>query len=579
MIMQDPGDPNDGVTIGIRRRLPRRGGPLQAIVLSAALLLGGLPETPLDGASNLQSWQAVPPRLGEPPAFPSSTAALRALQAAEAGAQDQPLGPGLTVAPANREDSRAFYLTYYQGTTAPPIAWTGDCSSCNAGTTASGFKDFVLLRLNYFRAMAGAPAQVSFLDAYSAKAQQAALMMSVNNSLSHAPPTTWLCYTADGAEAAGSSDLYLGVYGAEAITGYIRDPGANNGAVGHRRWILYPQTQNMGTGDIPPSGGSAANALWVFDSHMWEARPATREEFVAWPPPGYVPYQVVFPRWSFSYPSADFSLASIGMTQGTQNVPLVQETVRTGYGENTIVWVVNGMTDWQSWPQPAADTVYRVTVSNVLIAGNPRSFTYDVIVMDPNSVAPTIGTVVPTAGSAGGGTLMRIGGTGFVAGQTTVTVGGTAATSVTVTGTTSLTAVTPAHAAGAANLVVTTPGGSATLAGGFTYLATPTFTDNPLQAGVTRVQAVHLTELRAAVDALRAGYGLPAAAWTDPSPVAGVTVVKAAHLTEVRAALAAVYVAASRTVPTWSSGTPVGGQTVITATQVAEVRAAILAIW
>jgi hypothetical protein len=150
---------------------------------------------------------------------------------------------------------------------------------------------------------------------------------------------------------------------------------------------------------------------------------------------------------------------------------------------------------------------------------------------------------------------------------------------VTVTGTTSLTAVTPAHAAGAANLVVTTPGGSATLAGGFTYLATPTFTDNPLQAGVTRVQAVHLTELRAAVDALRAGYGLPAAAWTDPSPVAGVTVVKAAHLTEVRAALAAVYVAASRTVPTWSSGTPVGGQTVITATQVAEVRAAILAIW
>jgi hypothetical protein len=288
---------------------------------------------------------------------------------------------------------------------------------------------------------------------------------------------------------------------------------------------------------------------------------------------------VVFPRWSFSYPAADFSLASVGMTQGAQSIPLVQETVHTGYGENTIVWVVNGMTDWQSWPQPAADTVYHVTVSNVLIAGSPRSFTYDVIVMDPNSVAPTIGTVTPTRGSVGGGTVIQISGTGFVAGQTTVTVGGTAATSVTVTGTTSLTAVTPAHAAGAADLVVTTSGGSATRAGGFTYLATPTFTDSPLQAAVTRVKAVHLTELRAAVDALRAGYGLPAAAWTDPSPVAGVTVVKAAHLSEVRAALAAVYVAAGRTVPTWSPGALVGAQTVITAAQIAEVRAAILAIW
>jgi hypothetical protein len=579
MAKQDPGGLIDRLVNGNGRRLRRRCFPLPAIVVSAALLLGGLPDTPLDGAPLPQSSQSVPPRLGEPPVFPASTATLRALQAAEAGPQDQPLGPALTVTPSDREDSRNFYLAYYQWVAAPPVEWTGDRSSCDAGTTAGGFRDSVSLRVNYFRAMAGVPAQVSFLDAYNAKAQQAALMMSVNNSLSHAPPTTWQCYTADGAEAAGSSDLYLGVYGAEAITGYIRDPGSNNGAVGHRRWILYPQTQNMGTGDIPPSGGSAANALWVFDSHLREARPDTRDEFVAWPPPGYVPYQVVFARWSFSYPSADFRVASVGMTQGAQNVPLVQEAVYNGYGENTIVWVVNGMIDWQSWPRPAADTVYHVTVGNVLIAGTPRSFTYDVIVMDPGSVAPTVGTVSPTRGSAGGGTVINISGTGFVTGPIAVTIGGTAATSVTVTGTTSLTAVTPAHAAGAVDLFVMTPGGSATRTGGFTYVDTPVFTDDPLQAGVTRVKLVHLTELRAAAEALRAGYGLPAVAWTDPLPVAGATVVKAAHLTEVRAALAAVYVAAGRAGPTWNSGTLAGGQTPIAAAQIAEVRAAILAIW
>ena len=139
-------------------------------------------------------------------------------------------------------------------------------------------------------------------------------MMSANNQLSHSPSPTWQCYTPEGAAAAGKSDLFLGVYGWDAISGYVRDPGDFNGAVGHRRWILYPQTQTMGTGDLPPTGGSSSNALWVIDGHVWDPRPATRDMFVAWPPPGYVPYQVVFPRWSFSYPNADFSQASVTMT-------------------------------------------------------------------------------------------------------------------------------------------------------------------------------------------------------------------------------------------------------------------------
>jgi Calx-beta domain len=36
------------------------------------------------------------------------------------------------------------------------------------------------------------------------------------------------------------------------------------------------------------------------------------------------------------------------------------------------------------------------------------------------------------------------------------------------------------------------------------------FTDDPVQAGVTGVRAVHLTELRSVIDGLRATYSLPA---------------------------------------------------------------------
>ena len=239
----------------------------------------------------------------------------------------------------------------------------------------------MLRRINYFRSMAGVPSLRSLSDAYNLKAQAAALMMSANRALSHSPPSTWICYTPEGAQGAGSSDLFLGVYGPAAVSGYMMDPGSGNTAAGHRRWILFPPTQQMGTGDIPPTGGyPASNALWVFDT--FSPRPATREAFVAWPPSGYVPYQVVFARWSFSYPNADFTAATVTMKSGGADVGLSQWPVVNGYGENTLVWTPAGAIG-DSWPKPAQDTAYSVTVQNVLIGGQNRSFTVDVIVFDP----------------------------------------------------------------------------------------------------------------------------------------------------------------------------------------------------
>ena len=61
------------------------------------------------------------------------------------------------------------------------------------------------------------------------------------------------------------------------------------------------------------------------------------------------------------------------------------------------------------------------------------------------------------------------------------------------------------------------------------------FTDDPLVAQTTTVKGVHLTEMRTAVNAVRALAGLSAATWTDPS-LGGVRI-KAVHITELRAAL------------------------------------------
>ncbi|MCB1921024.1 MAG: DUF4214 domain-containing protein [Candidatus Competibacteraceae bacterium] len=320
-----------------------------------------------------------PPTILAAPRFPASLDGLQPSGLRPAATQG-----GFTVDPTVRETVRLFYNTVYSSSESVDAGWNGDITTCQAGTTSSEHQAATLRRVNWYRAMAGVPANIVFDSEFSRKAQQAALMMSANNRLSHTPPSSWTCYTADGAEAAGKANLYLGNAGSDAINGYLQDAGSSNYPIGHRRWILYPQTQFMGTGDVVPINGAArANALWVFDNNMWGPRPSVRDDFIAWPPQGYTPYPTVYPRWSFSYPSADFSGASVTMTKGGSSINVKQESYVTGYGENTLVWIPAPYSDGQSWAQPTADETYQVTVSSVLINSQVRSFNYTVTVFDP----------------------------------------------------------------------------------------------------------------------------------------------------------------------------------------------------
>lgn len=64
------------------------------------------------------------------------------------------------------------------------------------------------------------------------------------------------------------------------------------------------------------------------------------------------------------------------------------------------------------------------------------------------------------------------------------------------------------------------------------------FTDDPLVTGSTLIKAVHITQLRTAVNSLRACAGLPASTFTDPSLGIG-TSVKKNHIDELRSGMTA----------------------------------------
>jgi hypothetical protein len=103
------------------------------------------------------------------------------------------------------------------------------------------------------------------------------------------------------------------------------------------------------------------------------------------------------------------------------------------------------------------------------------------------------------------------------------------------------------------------------------------FTDDDLTAGVTPVRAVHVTELRNRIDAVRARYGLEVYAY-GPAVGPGSTTIRVQQILDLREALRQAYVAAGRAAPTYTDPTPIAGTTIVKAVHITELRAALTAI-
>jgi hypothetical protein len=100
------------------------------------------------------------------------------------------------------------------------------------------------------------------------------------------------------------------------------------------------------------------------------------------------------------------------------------------------------------------------------------------------------------------------------------------------------------------------------------FATTIMFADDPLVIG-TVVKSVHMTSLRAAVNAMRVAAALPVRSWTDPTPV----VIRAVHMNELRAALTEAYLSLARYPAFDDDPVPVG--MIIRKVHVTELREAV----
>lgn len=315
------------------------------------------------------------------------------------------------------------------------IAWTGSYGSTAAGaegTVSQVFSDDVERRLNYFRAMCGLPSgmqvnsgatvRIDSGDAHqppgdtpkAAASQRSALMIArtypSSAGLSHNPAQSCVAWTTAAWNANKNGNLSLGFFGPGAVDAYVKEDVMGTSAwnldAGHRRWLLYQGATDFATGDTPGVFISGSNSIRPPTNAMYVVPRSGELEygtprFVSYPPQGYFPAKLNTPFWSLTYPDADFSTATVTMTDaGSNPVPVAVVSRRTGYGDHTLVWQVSPAA---ASKQVGADTIWHVTVSNIQGAGVPSQKTWSVTLIDPerlNQTPVVSGAANPLTGGA-----------------------------------------------------------------------------------------------------------------------------------------------------------------------------------
>jgi len=229
------------------------------------------------------------------------------------------------------------------------VSWTGSVTSCTAGDISPAARQSTVTLVNLYRYLAGLPS-VSDNATLDRESQACALMMDANG-LSHSPPPSWKCYSADGALAAGRSNLAT-TDSVDAVSYYMADFG-NASTVGHRRWILSNGLGPIGVGSTPFS-----SCLWVVGGSAPGGRAWT-----AWPPPGPVPVVALWGAdsigWTIQSDSIDLKAAKVKIDDGGTSLPVAVSQLGGGYGSAYAIAIKP-----RGWSSTAGHT-YQVSVTGV----------------------------------------------------------------------------------------------------------------------------------------------------------------------------------------------------------------------
>ena len=291
-----------------------------------------------------------------------------------------------------------------------------DTNTCYEGKLKQTEKTAVLNAVNYVRGLHHLE-PVEYNSASDTETAKSALISAANGQLTHTPATTMSCYSEQGYQGAHTSNLHLFASGSNSslptsegsITGFMIDN--NVESLGHRRWIIDPFLKSVSFGRV--DSNVTINKYFYTGMTLKVVNDDVREctnldnDFVAYPY-GTYPLAYANPEWYWSFSAlvdkcdrwsnnqVDYSTAVITVTNSS-GISMVVNSVNyntNGYGlSNILQWkVVNAKTEES----------YRVNIQRVMVAGQSKSFSYDVKITSGNiTTTPTTPTTT-TSGKING---------------------------------------------------------------------------------------------------------------------------------------------------------------------------------
>jgi hypothetical protein len=240
-----------------------------------------------------------------------------------------------------------------QTPTAPP-AWSARAdATCARPTVHPAALTDAHRVLNAFRWLSGVAA-VGWQSEVERDVNDCAVMMDRAERLDHHPPSSWECFTPEGARGAGSSNLTLispEMDAASAIETFVNETVES---LGHRRWSLYPRL-------APTALGVTARAMCMRARTRMVDHANTSETpaIVAYPNPGFAPIaNFRTGQWSVQDGAIEVRGATVRVEDARTGAALAidQRELQRGYGGSAIAFSPSGWT-------PEVGAAYRVTVT------------------------------------------------------------------------------------------------------------------------------------------------------------------------------------------------------------------------
>ncbi|MEN8365978.1 CAP domain-containing protein [Acinetobacter nosocomialis] len=267
-----------------------------------------------------------------------------------------------------------------------------DINNCYAGKLSAKFRNEFLNELNTVRALHGLPS-ITYDYAREDEMMQTALILAANNILMHYPEANTNCYSDIGAVGAKTSSLEMGVrqnkydYSpAESITNMVHDKlNLFAGDVGHRLWMLNPFLQKSAYGSVnapsfrdtrfPYVVGTSYKVVYPFNHATTAPLGVIAYPYHNYPAKYYMAGSILSisiltdQKNFFANRNVDYAKAIVVVTERSSGVKQKISNIRY---EN--IGVPNHIQF--NFDDLKLNVIYDVKLSNVLVNGQPKEYSY-----------------------------------------------------------------------------------------------------------------------------------------------------------------------------------------------------------